>query len=260
MSKKKKKTESLAVSDFKKVKSLVKKGTLDKVLSKLDAKDIRGTMKAVPEEVVRFMSHLLINIENVDKQVKVLKAEELIPIESLLKSARKYRGEEFAKRLFELAAEDEEFRRDYKLTVQKKVRRTDTKINNEIDQVYVVPHLMLQSKHLFTEISFLQDDELLFRWNSEIDDVLLMASRLIHGVSHCVELVQKDIKGLNPNVNVEVCLTYLDLVDQASKRIRRALPRFGRSSKKRGARRKSEHAAPPKTTRKRVKRKADTRG
>lgn len=259
MSKKKKKNESLAVTDFKKVKSLVKKGTLDKVLSKLDVKDIRGSMKIVPKEVVRFMSHLLVNVKDVDKQAKSLKPEERGSIEFLLKSARKHGGEEFARKFFELAAADDDFRQECGLAIQK-LDRIETKINNLYDRVYIVPHLMLQSKRLYTEISFLRDDELLFRLNGKIDDVLFTASQLISGICHCIKLVQEDNSGLKPNVNVEACLAHLDSVDKASKRVRRALPRFGRSSKKRGARRKSEHAAPPKTTRKRVKRKVGTRG
>jgi len=256
---KKKTTESLSATDFKKVKSLAESGKLDGVISKLDPTDVPGTVKRVPKEVIRFMSHVLVNVKDVDTRIKTLKAEERIPIEILLESAKRYKGEEFARAFLEEAGRDENLRRKFDYALAKTVGPTEAKIDNAISEVYVVPHLMLKSKRLYTEVSFLQNDEVLLRSNAEVEDLLLILCSLMDAISDCVEYFEQNVKGVKPNINLEACLAHLDELGQRGRRARSALIRVSASPKKRKARGKSAKTGQSKTGRKRVKRKGVTR-
>ncbi len=229
---KKKTKESSSVTDFKKVKSLVEKDKLDEVLSKIDPNDINGTIRRVPKEVIRFMSHVLVNVKDVDTKVKTLKADQRIPIESLLESARKHRGKEFAEAFIKKAAQDEEIRRNFGLSFTAVKDPLEAKIDNTVNRVITASELMLKSKRLYTEISFMQNDDLLFRVNAEIDESLLMVDRIIDGVKCTFDSLQKNAKGVKPTLDVELCLKYLDSIDADSKYVRKALDEFAKSSRK----------------------------
>lgn len=228
----KKKKEPLSVTDFKKIKSLVEKGKLDDVLSKLDPNDIAGSIRTVPKEIIRLMSHLLVNIEDVDTKVKVLKADQRIPIESLLESARKHRGEEFAKEFFKQAIKDETIRRNFGLSFAKVKDPLEAKIDNTVTNVITVSELMLKSKRLYTEICLMQNDDLLFRCNAQMDELLLIVNRIINGAKCTLDWSQKNAKGVKPNIDVELSRQYLDGIDADSKYVRKALDRFAKSPPK----------------------------
>lgn len=238
-----------SMTDFKKVKSLAGKGKLDEVLSKLDPNDIPGSIRRVPKEIIRFMSHLLLRIENVDNQTKTLKAEHRIPIELLLESARKHRGEEFAKSFYEKLGTDEKIRKEFGFEFRKAKDSLEAKLDNSITEIKTVSQLMLKTKRLYTELAFMQNDSLLLRINCEIDELLMISSQILYGAKCSLDLLKKNAKRVNPEIYFELCRKQLDEIDSDSRYVRTELDKLAKTPVRAKSKRK-------KTTRKPQARKA----
>jgi hypothetical protein len=243
------KEDTLVQKDFRTIKTLVDKGKLDEVLSKIDPDNIPVTVKKVPKEVIRFMSHIL-NVENIDSRVKTLKADERIPIEYLLESARSHSGKEFAEAFLRDLAKDESLRREFGIDVQKVKDPLAAKIDNTINQIVTSPLLLLKSKRVNAELSFMQNDELLLRVNAELDESLLLAAMIINGASGTLQCLEENVKGVKPNINIDLCKKHLDSIEGDIREIRMRLEGFTKSLHK--SRKRTTKKA-KKTTKKRKK-------
>ncbi len=235
---KKKTIQPSSATDFKKVKSIAEKGKLDEVLSKLDPNDIPETIRRVPKELIRFMSHLLVRIEDVDTKTKTLKAEHRIPIELLLESARKHGGDEFAKSFYEKLGTDEKIRREFGFDFRKTKDALEAKLDNFVTEVKTTSQLMLKTRRLYTELAFMQDNSLLLRINGEIDDLLMISSRILYGAKCTLDWLKKNAKGVKPEIYFELCRKQLDEINSDSRYVRTELDKLAKTSVRRKSRRK----------------------
>jgi len=229
---KKKEIQPTSETDFKTVKSIVEKGKLDEVLSKLDPKDIPGTTRRVPKELIRFMSHLLVRIKDADIQAKTLRAEDRIPIEMLLESARRHGGEEFAKAFYDKLSTDDNIRKEFGFEVRKYKDPIEAKVDNNVTEIKTISQLILKTRRLYTEMAFMQYDNLLLRVNCEIDDLLIMAAQMLFGLKCTLDWFRKNAKGIKPDIYYELCHKQLDEIDINSRYVRTELNRLEKTFSK----------------------------
>jgi len=219
--------------DLEKVKSLIEKGKLDSTLSHLDSSDIQGSVKRVPKEVVRLMSHLLIGVKDVEKQIKTLRADQRIPVEMLLEAAKKYNGEEFSIEFLKQAVKDEKLRRDFGISFPKIIDPMRAKIDNTVNDVQIFPHMSLATNRIYTELSLLQNDELLFRTSAELDELLFLVMKLMGGARVAFETLPKERGRVKASVDIEACGRYLKQIVNYTRYVSEAISVVTHGPKKR---------------------------
>ncbi len=219
-----KKIESPTVAtDLNKVKLLVERGKLEKIISELDVKDIEGTIKKVPKEVLRLMIHLFYFVKNVDEKVKALEPSQRIPLESLLETARKHQGEEFSKKLIQLMAKDGKIELEMAVKIPKIIDPIMGKIDHVVNDTIITPQVFLSNHRVFVETVFMQNDEILFRTNAELDDFLRLINNLMIGATRTFALLQKNMNSIKPNIRISDCQLLVKAMNENAKHINNTL-------------------------------------
>jgi len=249
---KEKSDKTLAYKDLEKVKEIWEKGKLDEILSNLNPNDVKGTLKRVPKQIIRLMSALLV-IKEPEKQVSTLKKEERMPVEALIKTARKNKGEEFTKRFIELATENQDIRREFKLSFRKFKDPLEAKIDNSVSNVYTTSQLMLKSNRLYTEVCFLWNEEIRFRFNPELDELLNIVVQMMAGARNTLYYFLNNTKEKTSRTNIDSCKDFLSEIDNHRQSILKLINQVdtGRKTPKRRKRIKSKVTTTKKTKTKR---------
>jgi hypothetical protein len=213
---KKKETVPNISDDFNKLKSLLDEGRLESTLAKLDPEDLERSIKRVPKELIRLMVYLLFEVKDVDDKVRVLKPEQRIPIASLLDLARKDKGLEFSQVLLERIGIDEKIAKDIGFVFRKHKDPIEIKACNSISHVRTSSELNLKQKRLYTELFFMQGEDVLLKSNAEIDEVLGIVSQILNGAVCTLDLFKKNTKGVNPQIYSDSCREYLKKINNYS--------------------------------------------
>jgi hypothetical protein len=247
-------TEVSQERDLEKVRTLLRRGTLDETLAMLDPSDVKATLAVVPVEIARLVSALLSQGDQINQQVATLKPEERQPIRALIRSARKHRGAEFAEAFATLVKEDKDFGRLVGMQPEKPSAAWDQKIDNLITGLGVYPHMMLKSRRVYLEVGFMQDDNLLFRTNLEIDDLLKVVQSLLNGAEITIEYLQKIGPDLRPQLYRERIDDSLKAISKQMRGLRKQLATLGDNAEQDKRRKKGSKKRPEASKRSTAKR------
>jgi hypothetical protein len=222
--------------DLRVVKRLVEQDKLDDVMRKLDAKDIPGSLRKVPVEVVR-LAMTLLSVSDVDKKIEDVDPEQQVPAKALLASARGNKIEPFIARLRKSITGDAKVRQALGLditAIPKLQEATEAKINNTINRVLVTPQLMLKSTRVYMEVAFFRNDQVLLRTEMELDDILSLGASLLGAVQECLKLLSKNAPGVSPKIEVERCEYHLGALRKSIRKLPALLKPFRENEKKPG--------------------------
>jgi hypothetical protein len=200
--------------DIETVKDLIAEKQLDSTVAKLDPDDVRHSIRAVPDAVIRL---LVVGLRDplAEKQIATLKSDQREPLQHLLEAAKRQRGQEFVKAFLAAAKDDEKIsaRLGFKTTDVLPVTLSEAKAYNTVSRVTGSPMMMLQSSRLYAEIAFLQLSEqgerLLFRSTMELDEVLAISGELLGIAFASTQLVQKKAASAKPKLAIRRCTELL---------------------------------------------------
>jgi len=256
---KKKETVPDISSDFKKVKLLWDEDKLESTLAKIDPKDLEGSIKKVPKELIRLMSFLLLEVKDVDDKVKVLKPEQRIPIASLLDLARKNKGMEFAQALMKRIGFDEKISKELGFVFRKQKDTLDIKIDNSVSHVISRPNFILTTRRLFTLINFMQGDNILLKVNAEIDELLGIVASILYGATGTLKTFQENAKGIKPEIYIDSCREYLKRINNYSVLLSGALNELEKSLVKTKKKKKVKSRVATRTSKTKKKKKVKSK-
>lgn len=230
--------------DLQKVRDLFAAGKLDECVARLDPDHVRESMKQVPMGVVRLLSALL-QTEGVDKGVESLSQGEREPVKALLRSAREHQGVEFIQALSEVVEGDSQLAESIGLQIRDpKAVNLEKRVENRITRLTHRPVLMLKSRRLYTVVNFFRDEEIIFRSDMELDDLILLARNLLDVATDCLANAQLNVPRVKLNLNAKACQTSIKDIRKFSREIGACLEQ--RAPKKNTARPKSVRKRPKK--------------
>jgi len=220
--------------DLRVVKRLSAQGKLDGLMQQLDAKDIPGSLRRVPVEVVR-LAMVLLSVSDVEKKIEDVDSGQRGPAKDLLASARENKIEPFIEQLKRAATGDYKVRQALGLDITafpKTQGAIEAKINNTINRVGFTSQLMLKSSRVYIEVAFLQEDEVLLRTEMELDGILMLGSSLLGAVHDCLEMLSKNAPGVSPQIEFERCEHYLGELRKNIRKVPSLLQPFKEKVKK----------------------------
>jgi|GEM_PF-3009638 len=196
--------EVTSMGDIKKVVELQKQGKLVDLVAKLNPEDIRGTLNEVPAEVVR-LTVALLSATDVDRALREYSGDRRRTLGVLLQSSRKYKGEEFVKALIKEWDDDiRERLGGVDIASGDRATRAD-KTENPWTSLEIRPELMLRTSKLYCMVAFFRDEELLFRSDIEIDDLLWTARAFLQAANQTLVYANRNASGTKVNIDLPRC-------------------------------------------------------
>ena len=223
--------------DIETVKDLIAKKQLDSTVAKLDPDDVRHSIRAVPNAVIRLLV-VILHGPQAEKQIGTLKSDQRDPLLKLLEAAKKHQGQEFVNAFLAAAKDDEKIltRLGFKTTDVLPLTLAEAKAYNTVSRVTGSPMMMLQSSRLYAEIAFLQlgeqGERLLFRSTMELDEVLAISGELLGIASASTQLVQKKAASAKPNLAIRRCTELLKEIRKHVAALSGNLAKLAKSARK----------------------------
>ncbi len=196
--------EVTATDDIKKAVELQKQGKLADLVAKLNPEDVRGTLNEVPAEVVRLTAALL-SATDVDGALREYSGAGRRTLDALLQSSRKYKGEEFIKALIKEWDDDIRERLGGVDIVSRDRATKADKTENAWTSLEIRPELMLRTSRLYCMVAFFRDEDLLFRSDIEIDDLLWTARAFLQAANQTLVYANRNASGTKVHINLARC-------------------------------------------------------
>ena len=216
-------------ADMQDARGLLRKGKLGAVFENLDAKDIPGSLRHSSLAVIRLLMGLL-SVSDIEKKVKQVDPEQREVAEALLKCAKEHDVGSFFNALGPAVMTDKQVRDLLGVditAVPKTLGYIDAKTFNTITGISHTPQLMLKSSRLYVQLGFLQGDEVLFRSQLELDELLLWASDHMDAAKEALTLLKQKAPIASPKLETERCTRYLLKIRQALRELPRLIAEFG---------------------------------
>ena len=242
-------------SDFKKVKSLHGKGKLEDSFADVDPANVLKSLQKIPVGPLRMMIALRATAD-AEGKIAQLNPDQREPAKALLEIAKKDHVLKFLNAVVNSAVDQEDVRKALgidALSLPKQYVPTEVKLDATITKTTQTPQLMLNSLRLYVEMGFMQGDELLFRSDMELDDILWMAHGFLAGVEETLKLAKKKIPGVTPNLEFDRCQAHMKNIRSVAGKLSVLLKEFApKKTSKRSSRAKKAKGASKKQSKRKV--------
>ena len=236
-------------SDFESAKKLYDKGKLEESFADLDPTNVLKSLQKAPLGSLRLMLALRATAD-AEGKIARLSPDQRDLARALLEIAKKDHVHKFLDAAVSAIGDQEEVRNALGFRLEDPV---DAKIDATITNVIQTPQLMLKSLRLYVEMAFMQGDELLFRSDMVLRDVLWLAHSLLIGAENTLKLGKEKIPGVTPNLEFDRCQAHMKNIRSVTGKLSGLLAEFAPKKKsKRPARAKKAKGASKKQSKRKV--------